>query len=103
MNKFIIKYSKPARNDILRLHKFVYQNSQSLETTDKTIERIVIAIAKLDFMPERYSKYRYNSGNRQLRVYPIKNYVIFYRVNNDEKSVEIVRIFYKSEDYTELI
>lgn len=55
-------------------------------------------------MPERYRRYEDEELTKEnIRICPVKNYLIFYKVNTKEKTVEIIRVLYSKRDYKELL
>ena len=57
------------------------------------------AIAYLDQMPERYRAYdRRNWRERNMRVMPVDNYLVFYVPTQDDTTVTVTRILYGGRD-----
>lgn len=52
-------------------------------------------------MPERFRKY-YKYKNKNIRICRVKNYLIFYNVNNDKDRVEVTRVLYSARNYDEI-
>ena len=66
---------------------------------DKAVARIEKAIASLDQMPERYRAYdRRNWRERNMRVMPVDNYLVFYVPTQDDTTVTVTRILYGGRD-----
>lgn len=81
MNDYEIRYSDQAEEDILSIHRFTYEISQSLDTANEIVESLISYTDRLNFMPERFKKYESANGPEGLRMYPVKSFVIFYRIN----------------------
>lgn len=55
-------------------------------------------------MPERFRRYKYEDlNNENIRICPVKNYLIFYQVNNEKKLVEIIRVLYSKRNYEDIL
>ncbi len=57
------------------------------------------AIRKLDTMPNRNRLYEEEPWySRGLRFFPVDNYLVFYKTNDETETVYIVRIMYGGRD-----
>jgi len=62
---------------------------------EKQFFRIEDAIYSLVQMPERFRQYEKEPWlNRNLRIRPVDNYIIFYTIDNSKCEVTIIRILY---------
>lgn len=91
--------TKPAKDDILAIHKYLKIELGLLNGADNFVDELFKACESLSFMPERFRKYQSTNKDENLRIYPIKKYLIFYRVNKECKQVEILRVLHSSRDY----
>lgn len=67
----------------------------------KTLEK---SIRSLDIMPERFRRYKHcREDKADIRVMLVKNYLIFYTVDNINNRVEIIRVLYSKMDYQNLL
>ena len=62
-------------------------------------DRIMAAIRKLVTMPNRNRLYEEEPWHsRGLRFFPVDNYLVFYKTNDENEIVYIVRIMYRGRD-----
>lgn len=72
---------------------------QSAQNANAQLSRIEKAIASLDQMPERYRLYdRKNWRERNMRVMPVDNYLVFCVPTHDDLTVTVMRIMYGGRD-----
>ena len=94
MNYKII-YTRESEQDLINIYRYIAVNLSVPETAKKQADRIMDAIKGLDEMPFRHKLYQNEPWrSKGLRVLPVDNYLIFYIVAEEEKTVAIVRIMY---------
>ena len=63
------------------------------------LDRLEQAILSLDEMPERYHLYDKEPWKeRNLRIMPVDNYLVFYIPRSEEKTVTVIRVMYGRRD-----
>ena len=68
------------------------------------LDRLEQAILSLDEMPERYHLYDKEPWKeRNLRIMPVDNYLVFYIPKNEEKTVTVIRVMYGRRDIDALL
>jgi len=77
-----------------------YLDGVDSRLSDKILNEISERILNLAENPLRYPKYLYNQKYRWTGV---KNYMIFYKVIDDKKTVEIHRVLHGSQNIEKLI
>ena len=80
---------------------FIYISEELLapENAAGQTDRIMAAIRKLDTMPNRNRLYEEEPWHsRGLRFFPVDNYLVFYKTNDENEIVYIVRIMYRGRD-----
>lgn len=104
MELYNIEISEFAQNDLKEL--FIYIKNQLLEPIIalKLIDKIEAQFLTLETMPKRHSiidsePFRTN----QIRKFPIENYIAFYTVSDDVKTIYIVRILYGRRNWLEIM
>ncbi len=84
--------SEPAKIDLKEIATYICDLSAP-QAAYNQICRIEKRIYSLDFMPERYRLYDRESFQESgLRMVPVDNYCIFYRIDNEAGIVEISRV-----------
>jgi len=81
-----LRISKQAREDLVDVWQYIARDS--FDTADKFVDLIYDKCAKLATMPEMGRKR--DELIPGIRSFPIKRYVIFYRIRKD--LVEIIRV-----------
>ena len=92
-------YSAKAQADLNSIYSYI-AFSLNESGTAKTIFKVITeAIDSLENMPERHPLVDMEPHkSRQIRKMPVKNYLVFYKVNREKQAVEIVRIMYGGRD-----
>jgi len=88
-----IEYFPHARDDLHEVQN--YLNKIERRITNKILEAFRERIQGLEEMPMRYPKYAYRP---EYRVLGVHNYLIFYAVVEETKTVEIRRILHGARD-----
>ncbi len=91
--KWKIKYSDQARRDIRDIYEYLAYEQQEPEMAAKQVQKIMKSIRRLDEMPMRYSIYKEEPWKSQgVRYYPEGGQLIFYQVEREKRTVNIVRV-----------
>ena len=69
-----IEYSPRSLRDLIAMRACIIEESQSPETGDRFLSRLISATETLDSLPERFPRYPYA---RDWRMMPFGNYLIF--------------------------
>lgn len=104
MDSYEIQFSIKAKED---LHEIIsYIKDELLESTIalKYAQTIRREVKKLEQLPERFAIIGIDSKKcENIRKLIVKNYVIFYRVFEAEKTVQILRILYGGSDWRNIL
>jgi toxin ParE1/3/4 len=97
--KYSIVLTETARADLSAIFRYIAGDSQSVQNANGQLSRIEKAIASLDQMPERYRVYdRKNWRERNMRIMPVDNYLVFYVPTRDDLTVTVMRVMYGGRD-----
>ncbi len=104
MKQYKIKFSKDARNDYLGIIRYIKYRLLEPDIANKYAKLIKEEIKKLEYDPQRFAIIppdiiKYNN----IRKLIIKKYIVFYRINEDEKIVNIERILYSAANWKDKI
>lgn len=92
---YYIEYSSEARQDLYDIHKYIMNELMSPETASQQINRILNETDKLDVFPLRHQLYSDEPWNSKgIRFFPVDNYLVFYKIKEEENTVYILRIMY---------
>ena len=97
--KYKVMYTARAKKDLRNIFRYISEELLAPENATGQTERIMTAIRKLDTMPNRNRLYEEEPWySRGLRFFPVDNYLVFYKTNDENEIVYIVRIMYRGRD-----
>lgn len=94
---FKIVVSDKAERDLRNINDHIANFINVQMVAEDQLKRITRAISSLSTFPMRHKLYAPEIYS-DLRVFPVDNYLIFYRVNENNKTVIIVRVLYNARD-----
>ncbi len=88
-----------AQTDLKEIFKYIAFDLQSVQNAAGQLDRLEKALASLEQMPERYRVYdKPKWRERNLRIMPVDNYLVFYIPKHDNGTVTVLRIMYGGRD-----
>jgi toxin ParE1/3/4 len=94
-----IVYTHTARQDLREIYEYIAFTLLVPETARSLTGKIMADIRSLETFPERNPLYKDEPWHSQgVRFLPVKNYLVFYTVNNETETVSIARILYGGRD-----
>ena len=82
-----------AIDDIQRTYDYIAYKKQSIINAESQISRIQNEIIKLDTLPNAFRLYSKEPWySRGLRYFPVDNYLIFYTVDEENQTVNVLRV-----------
>ena len=104
MNKYTVFLSEPAEQDISDIVFYISTQLLAPETADDMLDTFYNAMSSLVTMPKRHPLVDdVILANLGYRILPVKNYLVFYSVNDDCQEVNIERILYGKRDWQTLL
>jgi addiction module RelE/StbE family toxin len=104
MEKYKIELSKDARNDYFDIIRYIKYSLEEPTIADKYAELIEKEIRKLEYTPQRFAIISSDIIKlKNIRKLIIKNYIVFYRINENKKIVNIERILYGPSNWKDII
>jgi addiction module RelE/StbE family toxin len=104
MAKYRVDVSEPAENDLRDIVRYIASQLSAPVSALKMMELLEEAMAVLSDMPQRYSHVAderlSQMGYRKLTV---KNYVVFFSIDEKNKVVDIERILYGRRDWLRIL
>ena len=100
MEKYTIKISLSASEDLKQITLYMKQVLKVPNVARNYLKLLRQEIDKLETLPKRYEvieKEKINQFN--VRKLIVKNYIVFYIVDDEEKVVNIERILYGASDW----
>ncbi|MCL1884142.1 MAG: type II toxin-antitoxin system RelE/ParE family toxin [Defluviitaleaceae bacterium] len=89
---------------MLDVTKYIITEYDAPDLAHRIANKIKSNIAELGFMPKRFSLVLDELlAQRGFRSIPVENYIIFYIVNENKKTVNIVSVMHNKRDWINLL
>lgn len=96
---YVIMLTPWAKADLDEIFRYIAVDLQSLQNASGQLDRLEKAIASLNQMPARFRLYdKPKWRERNLRIMPVDNYLVFYIPDNEKNTVTVVRVMYGGRD-----
>lgn len=98
--KYIVKITNTAKKDLKEISAWILKESKDIITTKKFTQELISECEKLDTFPNAGS-YPKDKILVSLEFHYItyKNYLIFYKVDENSKTVNIMAVLNSKRDY----
>lgn len=104
MNNYHIEVTDSAQIDLKEIVRYIHTDLTSPNTADKFLNGIEETMEQLAFMPEKFQLVRDDYlASKGYRYTSYKNYLIFYIINDNQRTVVIHRILHSSRQWEHLI
>ena len=104
MNKYKIQFSKEAKMDLIDIYRYIKYDLQEPVIAKKKKKKMRGEINKLKDNPTIYVTIKDEFiKKREIRKIKVNNYIVFYRVEENNKIVEIVRIMYGRRNWKKIL
>ena len=104
MGEYSIDISELAKQDITDIASYIRNDLQEPFIAENTANAILDAISTLDDMPARVPLVNdQRLAKQQVRGLQIKNYTVFFRINEASSIVDIIRVLYSRRDWQALL
>lgn len=88
-----------AKTDLKEIFKYIAFDLQSIKNASGQLNRLEKAIASLEQMPERFRLYdKPKWRERNLRIMPVDNYLVFYIPEHNYAMITVLRIMYSARN-----
>lgn len=103
-DSYSVVYSPEAMDDLSEIYSYIAFTLLVPETAEKQVNRIRKEVRSLDFMPSRYSLVDWEPWKSMgMHKVPVDNFVVYYTVNEDSRTVTVIRIFYGGRDVANIV
>lgn len=100
--KYDVNISHKAAEDIVEIYEYISNALCEEKIAVEMLKLLQKSILSLDEMPGRFKLYENEPWkNRGVHIMPVKNYLVFYMIDNDKKTVNIIRVIYGSRNLEE--
>ena len=97
--KYTIVLTETAQADLSAIFRYIAVDLQSVQNASAQLSRIEKAIASLDQLPEHFRVYdRKNWRDRNIRIMPVGNFLVFYVPTHENSTVTVIRVMYGGRD-----
>lgn len=97
--KYEVFTTEQAVGDLRAVFDYIAYDLMAGQNAIGQLDRLEKAIESLEEFPERYSLFNSATwANRNLRVMPVDNYLVFYIVETGMKRVTVIRVMYGRRD-----
>lgn len=104
MDKYEIYVTDNAHKDLKGIHDYISLNLLEPNISKNIISEIDKTVLSLEIMPNRFEKVKNKYfSNRSVRKCFSNNYIILYSVNENKKTVTIIRVLYGKSNWVKLI
>ena len=102
--EYQVIYSPAALDDLRNIFTYIAYELLAGQAAQNQTARIRREIRKLDLFPEKHEQVDWEPwASMGMRKMPVDNYVVYYTVDNETKTVTVVRIFYGGRDVEHII
>ena len=98
--RYDVKLSIRAKKDLMSIVSYIKDELKEPNIAKKYAKILKTEIESLEYFPQKYSiidNERIKDLN--MRKHIIKNYIAFYRINEEKKTVNVDRIIYGASDW----
>ncbi len=104
MTKYKILIEETAEKDLLGILSYISDTLHEPDIAKKLYISIKTEILSLKQLPFRYAVVSEEPyGSIGVRKIPVKNYTVFYIINDEDKTIHIFRILYNRREWQYLL
>ncbi|MBR4785301.1 MAG: type II toxin-antitoxin system RelE/ParE family toxin [Fibrobacter sp.] len=93
-----------AKSDLAEVYSYISTELQSIATANNVIDSLQRAMKDLSIMPNRYHRYMEEPWlSEGVRYFSVRNFSVFYTVDDDEQSVFVVHVIYSKRDFPQIL
>ena len=101
---YSIDITEPAENDIADAVSYISEQLLNPAAAGRLVDDTESAIYSLREMPQRHALVNDDVLARSgIRFIPVKNYLVFYVIREEKKSVVIQRVLYGRRDWASIL
>lgn len=98
-NIYYVKVTNRAEEELLEIYEYIKVVLKSEISANKFIKTIQEKIERLTIFPYSCMEVKTKPRNTIYRKLHVKNYLVLYKINEGNKLVEIVHVYYARRDY----
>jgi addiction module RelE/StbE family toxin len=97
---YSLKFTREAKQDLIDIPNYIKYTLLNPKAADDLFGNFEKAFKQICTFAESGSPYKKRKGYRKILV---NNFLIFYKINKKEKSIEVYRILYAHSNYKKRI
>ena len=98
-DNYNVGYSVDALDDLREIYSYIANELLVPQTAAAQLGLIRKKVRTLDFMPARYALVNWEPWHSmKIHQLPVDNFIVYYLIDYEKRSVTVVRIFYDSRD-----
>jgi addiction module RelE/StbE family toxin len=102
--KYEIVITGPADADISDIALYISNELHSPQAAVNLLDDIDRHILDLEHMPKKYALVQDERlSDQRIRIIPVKNYLVFYSINDNSKTITIIRVLYNKRDWVKIL
>lgn len=99
-----VQFLPTAQNDLIEIVRYIAAELHNKQAANKLADEIIEATTTLSEFPYAYPAYiPIRPTKNEYRKMSIRNYLLFYTVDEKEKTVTIARVVYAKREYGHLV
>ena len=103
-DSYNVGYSVDALGDLREIYSYIANELLVPKTAAAQLGRIRKEVRSLDFMPARYTLVDWEPWHSmKMHQLPVDNFIVYYLVDDKDRTVTVARIFYGGRDIEEII
>ena len=103
MASFRVTYSGESIREIRGIRRYIAGKLHNPSAASQQADRIMSAAESLSVFPEMHRVRFQDSEGRDIRVFPVDNYLMLYSVDEDKHLVSILHVVHGRRDLDSLI
>jgi addiction module RelE/StbE family toxin len=89
---------KKSKEDVQNIYKYIAAELQNLKAAKDLNENFNRAFRQIQSFPLSAEKF-----NETIRKLPVNNYIVFYKIDDEQKIISICRVLYGRTDYDKIL
>lgn len=96
--RYKIKYDKECYKELEQIYLYIKHRLKEEKIAKRTIRKIMDKVKILETFPKAYKLFK-KEKHFEYRKFIIRNYVVIYKVNLEEKEINILHIYNQKQKY----
>lgn len=102
-NRYRVAYSTSSRDDMKRMRKYIIKTFRYIEYGKNFTQKMREARKRLEDAPFGYHEIDLEYRDLDIRLLVHKSYMLFYTIDVEEKTINVLRILQEGMDWMRII